>query len=157
MNVFFLHRHPQMCAMHHCDKHVVKMILEYAQLLSTAHHMLSPYPMDELYKLTHKNHPSAKWVRKSGEHYKWTFELFRNLCKEYTHRYGKVHKTEKLIPYLCSLPINIALYEKWSDPPLAMDDDCKMGDAILSYRTYYKYKKSHLLCYTNRDLPEWLK
>lgn len=33
MNIFVLHWLPQIAALYHCDKHVVKMILEYAQIL----------------------------------------------------------------------------------------------------------------------------
>lgn len=157
MNIFFLHRHPMICAQQHCDKHVVKMILEYAQLLSTAHHKLSEKPLDGLYKPTHINHPCAIWARQSGHNYRWLSRLYSHLCVEYTHRYGKKHKTESLKPMLMCIPGGISLQTKWSDPPLAMDDDCKMGDAVLSYRTYYKFKKAALLKYTNRDLPEWLK
>ena len=40
MNIFYLHSDPKTCASMHCDKHVVKMILETAQMLSTAHHEL---------------------------------------------------------------------------------------------------------------------
>ena len=40
MNLFYLHDNPKDCANMHVDKHCVKMILEYAQLLSTAHRVL---------------------------------------------------------------------------------------------------------------------
>ena len=40
MNIFYLHKDPKVCAEQHLDKHVVKMLIEYAQLMSTAHRML---------------------------------------------------------------------------------------------------------------------
>ena len=66
MNIFYLHKDPKTCAEMHCDKHVVKMVLEYAQLLSTAHRVLDGdewADKAQLYKATHKNHPSAIWAR----------------------------------------------------------------------------------------------
>jgi hypothetical protein len=94
MNIFFLHFDPKTCAQMHVDKHAVKMILESVQLLCSAHH-LHPNGEDlKLMKLTHKNHPSSIWTRESLSNYKWLLELTKELCKEYTYRYGKVHKCE---------------------------------------------------------------
>ena len=69
MNIFYLDRNPILAADKQCDRHVVKMILETAQLLSTAHYELDGE--SPAYKPTHKNHPSAVWVRKSLDHYLW--------------------------------------------------------------------------------------
>ena len=95
MNIFYLHNDPQVCAAYHCDKHVVKMILEYAQLLSTAHHELDGVPSIECYKKTHVNHPSAVWARQSKRHYRWLYRLLSHTCREYTKRYRKIHATER--------------------------------------------------------------
>lgn len=79
MNIFYLHKNTEQCANMHCDKHVVKMILESAQLLCTAHRVCDgdDYCDDyNLYKKTHQNHPSAVWVRKSADNYRWLHELF---------------------------------------------------------------------------------
>jgi len=85
MNIFYLDHNPVLCAQYHCDAHVVKMILESAQLLSTAHRETdSPYA-DFCYKSTHKNHPSAIWVRESTDHYSWLFELFKELSNEFVY------------------------------------------------------------------------
>ena len=112
MNVFYLDRDPVTAAKMHCDKHVVKMIIEYAQLMSTAHRVLDGemyYGLtkngrkikrwklnsnmeDILYKASHINHPSAIWARQSNNNYNWLYCLFTALCDEYTHRYGKVHE-----------------------------------------------------------------
>ena len=94
MNIFYLHSIPQIAAIYHCDKHVVKMIVETAQLLATAHHELGNG--DKVtYKPTHKNHPSAVWARSSRLHYMYLQRLGLSLCKEYTKRYGKEHSVEK--------------------------------------------------------------
>ena len=81
MNIFYLHENPQRCAEMHCDKHVVKMILETAQLLSTAHHEIDGEPSIECYKATHKNHPSAVWARENRSNYIWLWNLLNSLCK----------------------------------------------------------------------------
>ena len=103
MNIFYLNKSFRQTAKDHCDKHVVKMILETAQLLSTAHRVLDGDEYADrvnLYKATHKNHPSAVWVRSNKEAYDWTYMLLVQLCKEYTKRYNKEHKTARLIPWL---------------------------------------------------------
>ena len=159
MNIFYLHNNPEICAAYHCDKHVVKMILEYAQLLSTAHHELDGVPAIECYKSTHKNHPSAVWVRSSIKHYRWAYELFASLCKEYTHRYGKVHKTEqKLLQALKELPKNIPDVA-WTQPPQCMPDQYKQhpNRAVQAYRDYIVGEKiSFATKYTNREAPSWI-
>ena len=89
MNIFFLDKRPDNAAEMHCDKHCVKMILEYAQMLSTAHRILDEddaHP--DLYKIAHKNHPSTIWVRSSKLHYDWLFRLFRMLSGEYSLLYS---------------------------------------------------------------------
>ena len=94
MNIFYLHSDPVTCAEWHCDKHVVKMILEYAQLLSTAHHEVDGTPSINCYKSTHRNHPSAIWARTNRKNYRWLWRLLDATATEYTHRYGKVHATK---------------------------------------------------------------
>lgn len=105
MNIFFLDRDPELCAKAHYDKHVVKMILEYAQLLSTAHHVLGSDVNPEcIYKEAYKNHPCAIWVRQSPRNYYWLVGLWLNLLKEYYFRYGKIHASSALTKYLKVIP-----------------------------------------------------
>jgi hypothetical protein len=113
MNIFYLSQNPVECAQMHNDKHCVKMILESAQLLSTAHRVLDGVETvglsqsgrkkkiwklandkldTKLYSATHNNHPSAIWVRQSKNNYVWLFNLFCSLIVEYQHRYEKVHR-----------------------------------------------------------------
>lgn len=145
MNIFYLDRDPEVAAAYHCDKHVVKMILETAQLLSTAHHELGS-GTDEMYKSTHKNHPSARWVRESSDHYEWTYSLFVNLLEEYTFRYGKYHKSERLLDILKELPTSIR-FNGFIDPPQCMPDAYKHTDAVQAYIDYYSNNKKSIALY----------
>ena len=131
MNIFFLDKDPVIAAQYHCDKHCVKMILESAQLLSTAHRILDEDDANSnLYKVAHKNHPSTIWTRSSEEHYIWLYELFRNLSIEFGNRYGKIHLSwNKLGFVLDSLPKNIK-DNGWIDPPQCMPDYCKQSDSV---------------------------
>jgi hypothetical protein len=179
MNIFYLDNDPVKCAEMHVDKHVVKMILEYAQLLSTAHRVLDGvlttglsqsgrkqqrYVLDDqrqqmLYSATHINHPSAIWCRQSDSNYIWLSKLLLACCKEYTYRYGKVHKCEQsgLVQELFSkLPNNIPRQKNFTGPTPAMPDDCKvLGDSLASYHKYYINNKAHLANWKNRSKPNW--
>jgi hypothetical protein len=176
MNIFYLHPNPKTCAQQHVDKHVVKMILEYAQLLSTAHRFLDgteiittsdtgrkvkrwqlPDERDaSLYAATHLQHPSAIWTRQSDANYVFLWELFCCLLEEYTFRYEKIHATSRLLKPLESLPLNI-LVANFSQPTLAMPDEYKVvGDSMTSYRNYYRGSKSHLFAWKKRETPDWL-
>jgi hypothetical protein len=154
MNIFFLHIDPKTCAEMHVDKHVVKMILELAQLLCSAHH-LSNSEYEPPYKLTHKNHPSAIWTRSSKSNYRWLVSLAKELCKEYTYRYEKIHKTEK---YIDDLAQNIPPLPDtdFTQPLQAMPDEYKEKDSIDAYRNYYFYAKKHLHTWKKREKPQWL-
>jgi hypothetical protein len=178
MNIFYLDSDPKVCASMHNDKHCVKMILEYAQLLSTAHRVLDGNPVKSktktgrnvvryslnesdlestLYHATHINHPSAVWVRQSYKNYVWLYRLLVDLCKEYTFRYGKIHKVEssQLLEKLY-LPPNKIARTSFTEPTPAMPDDVKIiGDSIASYRNYYINNKQHLAKWKNRSVPNW--
>jgi len=140
MNIFFLARCPVEAAHAQCDRHVVKMILESAQLLSTAHHELGD---GGPYKPTHKNHPSAVWARQSRQHYGWLYAHMLALGDEYTERYGKVHKTiREHSEALREAPAGIP-DAGWIDPPQCMPDECKIeGDTVAAYQRYYDFKNS---------------
>ena len=100
MNIFYLDKDPIVISEMMCDKHNVKMILESAQMLSTAHRVLDGdefADQHQMYKATHKNHPSAIWARSSDKHYMWLYELFCALSEEYQLRYGKEPKD--LVPF----------------------------------------------------------
>ena len=156
MNIFYLDRNPAECAKLHCDKHVVKMILEYAQLLSTAHNMIDG-ESDKRYKTTHKNHPSAVWVRQSIEHYGYVKDLLNALGDEYEHRYGKVHKTIATVsPYLQLPPKGMRMDSGWVEPPQCMPDHCKQSNAIKGYMVYYKTEKAYMATWKSRKVPDFM-
>ena len=141
MNLFYLHHDPVEAARLQCDRHVVKMILETAQMLSTAHLELDGIQV--AYKATHKNHPSTVWVRSSAEAYQWAFVHMMALGDEYTKRYGnKVHKTiAEHAKMLSLLPVNLDDCRKqFVEPPQCMYDECKRDDTVLAYLTYYNAK-----------------
>jgi hypothetical protein len=177
MNIFFLDRNTATCARYHCDKHVVKMILESAQLLCTAHRLidgvlytgktktgrnmkrwlLSDRRENVLYKASHVNHPSAIWVRQNSLHYDWLRELMGSLLREYSYRYDKTHKCAEIYRELQIKPNGIATVE-WQDPPQAMPDDAKVsGDSVLAYRNYYCMHKRRMAKWKYRDTPDWYK
>ena len=162
MNIFYLHSNPTIAAKYHNDKHVVKMILESAQMLSTAHRELDDgNVMNEsiVYKSAHKNHPSTKWARASYQNYRWLYLLFSDLCDEYTHRYGKVHLTDtKLREVLSIVPRGIDYLPLFTQPPQCMPDEYKVpGDSVSAYRKYYIGEKAYFSKWTNRDIPSWWK
>ena len=178
INIFYLDNDPYECAKLHTDKHVVKMILEYAQLLSTAHRYLdgtlsvglstsgrkkTSYVLRDqresiLYASTHINHPSAIWCRKGIVQYRWLHNLLIELCKEYTYRYGKIHKVERggLLWELEKPPKNIYTDVCWSEPTPAMPDTYKVNsNSIKSYINYYVGAKQHIASWKKREKPDW--
>jgi hypothetical protein len=175
MNIFYLHEDTKQCAVQHLDKHVVKMILEYAQLLSTAHRLLDGYEYegksisgrkamrwkledereDNLYMASHMKHPSGIWCRENLSNYHWLYNLWRDLMREYTFRYGKHHVTEKLIEHLQFPPTKIS-HGEMTPMPQCMPDQYKVaGDSIQAYHTYYINDKQPFAVWTNRPIPEW--
>lgn len=178
MNIFFLDRDPKVAAQYHCDKHVVKMILESAQLLSTAHRLLDGTMTVEanpsgrkmkrwklndgrdsvLYLASHVNHPSGVWARSNMDHYRWLYDLMYFLINEYKHRYGgKYHKCENVLMALLNAPNNIPVTD-WADPPQAMPQDAKVvGDSVEAYRNYYRLHKRRMANWKIRGTPFWYK
>lgn len=113
------------------------------------------HPNEILYKVSHPNHPSTKWVRANNSTYKWTYQLFYGMCLEYSHRFGKRHLTEnKLLGILKLLPKNIAIGE-FFDPPLAISPrQYHDKNAIVAYRKYYLGEK---LEWKQRNKPVYAK
>ena len=135
MNIFYIDTCPVKAAQMQCDKHVVKMILESAQMLCAAHHIEGDGNVP--YKLAHKNHPSTVWVRSNRKHYDWLYRHFKGLSEEYTDRYGKVHLSwEKCHTPLLFAPSSI-LDTEWVDPPQCMPDECKRETSLEGYTEYY--------------------
>ena len=170
MNIFFLSTKPELAAVYHCDKHVVKMVLETTQMLCTAHRILDGDVAADamgIYRTAYANHPMTKWVRENQFNYAWTYRLLQALCNEYTHRYNKVHKTQSqgMLDVLRKIPENIYLGTETGRtvPPMCMPDkyknrftsDVKFPDVVDAYRRYYIGDKKEFACWTKRNVPEW--
>ena len=147
MNIFILDNDPIKAAQMHIDKHIVKMPLETAQILST----ICGYP----YRPTHRNHPCTVWARQTKGNYNWLVQLGFALCKEYSLRYSRRHKCKDVIEQLKYAPEFIPDGER-TPFALAMPDECKQDDAVLAYRTYYRTHKKHIASWINRETPEWM-
>lgn len=171
MNIFVLDNDAVESARMMCDKHVIKMILESCQLLSTAHHVLDG---DELLVVTNKrkyksyistkknickatmvNHPCTIWTRTSRANYVWLWRHAYALCKEYTYRYGKVHAMEQmLLDELYDPPVNIP---KGKITPFAqaMPDEYRNENPVVAYREYYIKEKARFAKWKATKAPEW--
>ena len=178
MNIFYVDSDPEVAARNMVDKHVVKMILETAQLLSTAHRVidgeeyvgqsqsgrkakrwrLSGNVDAIMYAATHINHPSAVWVRENSANYAWLYDHLLALGREYTHRYGRTHLTiDKLKDILEDAPENIEQSNVMTKMPSCMDKQYIVSlDPITNYRNYYNYGKTDLLRWSNRPPPQWI-
>ena len=161
MNLFLLSRSRRRGAKRHCNRHVVKMILETTQLLWTSVHM-SGMDVDKLplrpYRKTHVWHPTAMWVRETPRNWEFAVELGLALCAEYTRRFKKRHACETHLRFLKQLgycpPLETREYTRPRGPmkggctplPLAMPSDCVVyqkgvPNAVASYRKYYGRKR----------------
>lgn len=177
MNIFYIDKDPVQAAQWMVDKHVVKMILESAQLLSTAHRLLDGQEVigtsktgrkarrwiledsrePVLYSATHINHPSAIWCRQSVENYNWLVDHFFALMDEYTFRYNKTHKCYGHLSQMLSSPPNNLKEYDWTEMPSAMADEYKIStDPLTNYRNYYKVGKVRMHAWKNRQPPEWI-
>jgi hypothetical protein len=161
MNIFILDKDAVLAAQMQCDKHVVKMIVESAQMLSTAHRLLDESTDQTLYKVAHKSHPCTLWTMRSNNNYNWHYIHFGALCREYTHRYGKIHKSEeRLLSRLSVPPVNIPVGH-FTPQPLAMKSNPECmdpNDVVGSYRKFYMTKLARMpMVWTNREVPEWFR
>jgi len=180
MNIFILDNDPVLAAQQQCDKHVVKMIVESGQMLSTAHRMLDGvverrpsksgkttvnyYKLNDerediIYKAVHFNHPCSVWTRESEGNYNWHYKHFIALCQEYTYRYNKVHSTEiKLAKILKKPPYNIPI-QGMTEFRLAMQSNPEciaLKNPVKAYRSFYKTKQERFnMDWTKRSIPGW--
>lgn len=161
MNIFRLDNDPRRAAEYQCDAHVVKMIIETGQLLSTAHHVLGTERLG-MYQATHANHPCSVWVRESGANYLWALQLWYALLEEHRWRWDRLlyHKAARMRRTLDRLPGALSPLDDPTPPPLCMPDDSKISDCpVRCYRQYYALHKAGTMPrfrYTRRAIPEWL-
>ena len=154
LNIFVLDKDPDLAARYQCDKHVIKMILETAQLLCSVFE-----PGQAPYKRTHYNHPSAVWTRASRANYMWLIEHGEALCYEYTRRYKKSHKSEFVFQWCRNQPVHEILPDVGELTPFAqaMPEQYKNpDDAVAAYRAYYKGEKARFAVWTPpASPPDW--
>ena len=181
MNIFILSNDPIEAAQMMCDAHVVKMVTESAQMLSTAHRVLDGvkekrasksgkrmldywkvgYNLDSiLMKPCHVNHPCTQWAMKSNHNYNWLYRHYEALSNEYTYRYGKEHGAfykNSIHLFLRNTPFNIPITDEITPYAIAMKQypECITESAIESYRKYYLIAKQSFAKWTNRTPPLW--
>jgi len=147
MNIFVLDTDPQIAARFMCNKHVVKMILESAQMLCSA------FENGEApYRRAYYNHPCTKWARESKANYEWLLAHAYELCDEYFLRYGKIHKSLDVIDWCdnhsheLNLPdIGLTTFAQ------AMPDEYKNDDVVQAYRDYYNGEKAYFAKWTAHE------
>lgn len=151
MNIFILDNDMETAAQHHCDKHIVKMPTEAAQILCTAIKHVNPDAYTP-YSPTHVNHPCSKWARASKQNWLWLHEFALKLCQEYTYRYERVSETQKALetiscpdlPDIELTPFVVSIKEY----PI-------LDTPVESYRNYYIGDKHTFAQWTKRDVPYW--
>jgi hypothetical protein len=157
MNIFMLDSDSTVAAAQQCDKHCVKMVLETAQILSA---VCARYGVivEGGYRVTHKHHPCTIWAGDSRTNFDWLVEHGRALATEYTRRYGRVHKSLRVIN-LYAQHRDVIPDVGWTEPAQAMPEECRVpGDAVAAYRKYYNEHKSRVMSMTWRDPsqpPPW--
>lgn len=157
MNIFILSTNPIKCAEYHCDKHVVKMVLESCQILSTViQNKLGRKP--GLYKSTHVNHPCVKWCEESLGNFIWLWELFVFLNKEYEYRYGKKHKCSEFIVEILNFTIILKFSKKErTEFVQCMPEKYRNESVVKAYRNYYRGEKLKIAKYTKREVPRFMR
>jgi len=151
MNIFVLHTDPARAAQDHCDRHVVKMLLETAQLLCSVHD-----PGEAPYRRTHYSHPCSVWARASLQNYDWLVGLGEALAREYTRRYGKVHKSQRVVEWAEQ---NVPDLPSTGQTPfvLAMPEEYKQDCPVRAYRAYYRGEKGWARWDKIGNVPEWFR
>jgi len=167
MNLFILSLCFRECAEAMFDKHISKMIIEAAQMLSTAKHILDPFKDDEdgariIYAISHKNHPVSIWIRTSLENYLWTLDMVDAMHEEWRFRYGHgdnhYHSSFIIAQYLRTYCPPAEVFPERGLTPFAqaMPDEYKSADAVESYRKYYQSPdKRRIASWKKREAPEW--
>ncbi|MBT4963216.1 MAG: hypothetical protein HON32_03455 [Francisellaceae bacterium] len=152
MNIFILDKAPKLCAQYHCDKHVIKMILETAQMMCT---VLSSQGFKTPYRPTHANHPCTLWLQESSGNWKWALKMVEFLDNEYMYRYNKElsHASMTVIRSLeePSFPKKNRTKFAQAMPSCYQDP----SDPITAYRNYYYNDKKNICTWTKRGKPKW--
>jgi hypothetical protein len=165
MNIFILDTDNAFAADYHCDQHINKMILESAQMLSTAAYKHFPQLSKHVYKPAYINHPATLWTCESYDNMWWLSHLAIYLEEIRLDHSSNGHNSiiiikriQDHIEPLCSRmptdhvfcgPAHIGLRTNIS--------------IVQKYREYYRYKhrqwlldKGRGMTYKNRPVPEFV-
>lgn len=157
VNIFYLHPSPLTAARWLHDKHLVKMVLESAQLLSTACQIIIMERDTKLYKPTHMYHPCTQWLLKSRYNAEWLYDHYIALCDQFMDKFRHNHKSRDLCN---AIEGHIPLFpnEDFTEPPLCMPDDCKIDGqpAYQCYQLYYLRYKIRIGSYRRVKMPYWV-
>lgn len=153
MNIFVLDEDIALCAQYHMDKHIVKMPLETAQMLSTAVKYYDP-EVEGIYKPTHLSHPCSVWARTTRSNFLWLCELGLQLCTEFDYRYHKTHACEQIIE-ICRAYDDLIPEGPITPFAQAMPNRYKNENAVTAYRNYYIHEKAHIASWRNGNVPYW--
>jgi hypothetical protein len=150
MNIFILNEDAVMAAKDQCDKHVVKMPLESAQMLCTiaiTHGHTAPY------RMTHRHHPCTVWAGSSRQSFDWLVTHGLALCAEYKTRYGKEHKSKVVIDTVAALPLRLPTVPMPSFAQ-AMPEQYRQPNAVAAYRAFYRGEKARFATWKGTP-PIW--
>ena len=161
MNIFHVSPDPTICAISLGDSHCSKMVLETAQMLSTAHRLRGDDAWCErngLYRPTHANHPMNLWVRGSLEAYSWTVDLFTALLSEFRYRRSKPHGSGRLLQAFTEHTPQDIKTLTWESIPQCMPPEFRGPDPHAAYRRYYaeKWREGIVRYQWGREMPLWL-
>jgi len=170
MNRFIIEEDVEAIAKSLCDKHVVKMPLEEAQMLCTSiwHHAPEYAAEHELYKPVHQKHPCTLWAMKTRANFIFSFNLYTAMLCEYHYRYGKWHGAGNPSTTNVNARPQHLLYAKKFIPEGDMTphpqcfsghDDLKTDEdyPIEAYRAFYRVDKLSFARYNHgRNMPQWL-
>lgn len=155
MNIFVVDPDSWVCAEALDDLRLNKMIIETAQLLSTAMWQQGCPPCD-IYKSTHVNHPCAVWARASSENYSWLLLYMSNLVEQRYERTGKYHASYRIFNTLCGGP------KLMPQGPLTPWPNCTPFKHIEDVHEAYKLtlkdkwaKDKRPPKWTNKNKPSW--
>lgn len=156
MNIFVVDEDPYKSGFSLCNKHVVKMPLETAQLLCSSVSLLSK--IETPYKKSFINHPCTIWTRRSSDNFEWLLTHGFAICDAYFTEYGKQHKAREVIDWCSKNKPNKDLFEAvaMTDRPKCMPDYCKLDSVVDSYRNYYRKEKIKFAKWNKREVPKWM-
>ena len=162
MNIFFLDKTPEKSAQYLCDKHIPKMLLESAQMLSTAvrkyEEDTETTPLAEpIYKSAYPNHPMTIWVSETLGNFTWALDNAIWINNEYKLRFNKIQKSYKVLKNIIDFELNAHIPEgDFTEPPQCMPDEYRDKDYVTAYRRYYNTDKKYFAKWEKgRQQPEW--